>query len=84
MSDAETVVAVLKSTPHLAHLSLTLSWTYFTLGWKVRRARRAFEKQLVAQGMSKEDAKHLSRLLEDFKNQIMATIKQGIAARGLP
>lgn len=84
MSDAETVVAVLKSTPNLARLSLTLSWTYFTLGWKVRRARRAFEKQLTAQGMSKKDAEHLSWFLEDFKNKVTVTIKQGIAARGLP
>jgi len=82
MSDTDLVLATLKSTPHLARLSLSLSWTYFTLGWKVRRARRAFEKQLIAQGMSKQDAEQLSKFLEDFKDSITATVKQGLARRG--
>lgn len=82
MSDDNLVMAALKSTPHLVRLSVSLSWTYFTLGWKVRRARRAFEKQLVAQGMSKKDARELSEFLEDLKTSITATVKQGLASRG--
>lgn len=82
MSDAELVTVTLKSTPHLARLSVSLSWTYFTLGWKVRRARRAFEKQLMAQGMSKKDAEEVSEFLQDFKNGITTTVKQAIARRG--
>jgi hypothetical protein len=81
MSNDNLMTAALKSTPHLARLSLSLSWTYFTLGWKVRRARRAFEKQLVAQGMSKKDAKELSEFLEDLKTSITATVKQGLTSR---
>jgi hypothetical protein len=82
MSDASLVMATLKSTPHLARLSLSLLWTYFTLGWKVRKARRAFEKQLIAQGMSKKDAEQLSKFLEDLKDSITATVKQGLTSRG--
>jgi len=82
MSDDNLAMAALKSTPHLARLSLSLSWTYFTLGWKVRGARRAFEKQLVSQGMSKKDAKELSEFFEDLKTSITATVKQGLASRG--
>jgi len=82
MSDDNLLMVALKSTPHLARLSLSLSWTYFTLGWKVRRARRAFEKQLVAQGMSKKDAKELSEFLEDLKTSITATVKQGLTRGG--
>ena len=81
MSDTDLVLAALKSTPHLARLSLSLSWTYFTLGWKVRRARRAFEKQLIAQGMSKSDAEQLSKFLEDLKDSITAMVKQGLVRR---
>ncbi|MGA2386223.1 MAG: hypothetical protein ABSG33_06800 [Candidatus Bathyarchaeia archaeon] len=82
MSDAELVTATLKSTPHLARLSISLSWTYFTLGWKVRKARHMFEKQLMAQGMSKKDAEEVSEFLEDFKKGITTTVKQAIASRG--
>jgi hypothetical protein len=81
MSKDNLMIAALKSTPHLARLSLSLSWTYFTLGWKVGRARRAFEKQLIAQGMSKKDARELSEFLEDLKTSITATVKQGLTSR---
>lgn len=83
MSDTKTIVATLKSTPYIARLSLSLAWTYFTLGWKVRRARRAFEKPLISQGMAQKDAEQLSEFLEDLKNNFTVTVKQGIAARGL-
>jgi len=82
MSDNSLVVATLKSTPHLARLSLSLSWTYFTLGWKVRVARHAFEKQLTAEGMSQKDAEQLSKFLEDFKDSITASVRQGLTSRG--
>lgn len=80
MSQAKMFTAMFKSTPHVAILSLTLGWTYFTLGWKVRSARRAFEKQLMAQGMSKENAQQLSACFEDFKNNLTTTVKQGLTS----
>ena len=82
MTEAKMVIGALKSTPYLARLTLSLSWTYFTLGWKVRRARRAFERQMIAQGMSKKDAQQLSEFLEDFKNSLTTMVKQGIARSG--
>ena len=78
MSDGKLVIAVVKSTPNLVRLSLSLSWTYFTLGWHARRARRAFEKQLIAQGMSKTDAQQLSIFYDDLKNSVTKTVKQGL------
>ena len=44
MSMAPVVVAVIKSSPHLAQLSLTLLWVYLTLGRRVSKTRRAFER----------------------------------------
>jgi hypothetical protein len=41
-----------------------------------------FEKQLMAQGMSKKDAEEVSEFLEDFKKGITTTVKQAIASRG--
>ena len=82
MSNAKMVTEMFKSTPHIALLSFSLIWTYFTLDWRVHRARVAFEKQLTNQGMSKADARQLSQFLMDLKEDLTATVKQGIAGRG--
>ena len=70
MSETKLVTTALKSTPYIARLSVNLLWIYVTLGYRVRRTRAAFEKQLIAQGMSKQDAKHLSASYENLKNEI--------------
>jgi hypothetical protein len=82
MSAASILTTMIKSSPHLAHMSLNLFWMYLTLGHRVRKTRRAFEKQLIQQGMSKEDAKRLSACFEDLKNNITAMVKQGIRFGG--
>jgi hypothetical protein len=48
----------------------------------VRKTRVAFEKQLVAQGMSKQDAKRLSASFDDLKNEITGGLKQAVISRG--
>jgi hypothetical protein len=79
MSAASTVIDVIKSTPYLVRMSLNLSWMYINLGRHVRKARRAFEKQLVMQGMAREDAVRLSACFEELKNSVTRMLKQGIA-----
>jgi hypothetical protein len=54
---------------------------WVTLGWKVRKARRAFEKQLISQGMAKEDAKRLGAQYVKMKNEIISTIKGSLFRR---
>jgi hypothetical protein len=78
MSAASVITTVIKSTPHLARMTLSLSWTYITLGRQVRKARKAFEKQLISQGMTKEDARRLSVCFEELKNSFVGMLKQGI------
>jgi hypothetical protein len=78
MSAASVITTVIKSTPHLARMTLSLSWTYITLGRQVRKARKAFEKQLISQGMTKEDARRLSACFEELKNSFVGMLKQGI------
>jgi hypothetical protein len=82
VSEAKTVTTALKSTPYIARLSLSLMWLYLTLGYRVRKTRVAFEKQLVAQGMSKQDAKRLSASFDDLKNEITGGLKQAVISRG--
>jgi hypothetical protein len=59
----------------LIRLLLSLFALWLTLGWKVRKTRRAFEKQLIRQGMAKKDAKKLSAQYSKMKNDIMNTLK---------
>jgi hypothetical protein len=60
-------------------MSISLFWMYLTLGSHVRKARRAFEQQLIIQGMGKEDAERLSACFEEFKNSLTRALRQGIA-----
>jgi hypothetical protein len=78
MSIATIMKSVIKSTPHISILLLNVLWVYLTLGMRVRKTRRAFEKQLVEQGMTKEDAKRLSACYQDLKDNISVAVKQGI------
>jgi hypothetical protein len=82
MSAVSIFTTVFKSIPHLAILVLNLLWMYVTLGRRVRKTRKAFEKQLMQQGMSKEDAKRLSACFEDLKDNITDMLKQGIRIGG--
>lgn len=74
---SEIVVALVKSGPHLVRLTLSLGWMYTTLGWRVRSTRRAFEKELVRIGMSKEDARRLSATFEELKDNVLGMLKSG-------
>jgi hypothetical protein len=78
MSAAPMVKTLIKATPHLVIVGTSLFWMYLTLGWRVRKARRAFEKQLVSQGMSKEDAKRLSACFNELKNSITNMLRRGV------
>jgi hypothetical protein len=78
MSIVPTIKALFKATPHLAIMGTSLFWMYLTLGGRVRRTRRAFEKQLVSQGMSKDDAKRLSACYNDLKNSITNMLRRQV------
>jgi hypothetical protein len=60
----------------LIHLLLSLFVLWLTLGWKVRQTRKAFEKQLIRQGMAKKDAKKLSVQYSKLKNEVMNALKR--------
>jgi len=59
MSAPQVFASLIKSAPSLVRMLLSLFWTYLTLGRRVRKARKAFEGQLILQGMSKRDAQRL-------------------------
>jgi len=72
------VSTVISAGVSLIRLLLSLFALWLTLGWKVRKARRAFEKQLIRQGMAKKDAKKLSAQYSKMKNEIMNSLKGSV------
>jgi len=54
-------------------VSLLFLWLSF--GWKVRKARKAFEKELVKAGMAKGNAKKLSAWYSKLKKDVTQTVK---------
>jgi len=76
------ISAILVSAPQLTRFALSSLWTITTLGRQVRKARRAFEKQLMAEGMSKEDAKRISAFYEELKDSIVQMSMRGVSLRG--
>jgi len=69
------IQTVVVSFIYLTRLLMSLFAMYVTLSWRVRGARKAFEKQLVRQGMSKNDAKRISAQFSKLKDGMMDTVK---------
>jgi len=69
---------ILSITLSLIHLLFSLFALWLTLGWKVRKARKTFEKQLICQGMAKKDAKRLGAKYVALKDNIEKAFKQSL------
>ncbi|MEM2420032.1 MAG: hypothetical protein QXL38_03490 [Candidatus Bathyarchaeia archaeon] len=65
---------------HATRLLLSLLFLWLSFGWKVRKARKAFEKELVKAGMAKKDARKLSEWYSKLKNDITQTAKSYLFA----
>jgi hypothetical protein len=82
MSTASLVTALIKESPYMARMSFDLLCMYLTLSSRVKKTRRAFEKQLMLAGMAKDDAMRLSACFEQLKNSITGMLKEGILRTG--
>ena len=69
---------ILSASASIVRLLGSLFAIWLTLGWKVRKARKAFEKELIAQGMSQEDARRLSAHFKILKDELMNAFRRSI------
>ena len=76
------VTALIRESPYMARMSFDLLYMYLTLGSRVKKTRRAFEKQLMLAGMAKDDAMRLSACFEQLKNSITGMLKEEILRTG--
>ena len=81
MGKRRTVLSLLSASPHIVRLLCSLFAVWLSLGWKVRKARKAFEKELIKQGMSKEDANRLGTHYTILKDNLMNGLKSYIRTR---
>jgi hypothetical protein len=59
----------------ITYLLFNLLALFLILNWRVRRARGAFEKQLIIKGMAKEDAKRVGASYSKLKEDIIGTLR---------
>jgi hypothetical protein len=69
------LTSLISTALHTIRLLLSLLVLWLSFGWKVRKARKAFEKELVKAGMAKKDAKKLSICYSKLKDEIIRTLK---------
>jgi hypothetical protein len=64
----------------LFSLSIRLLLIWFTVNWKIRRARRSFEREIIKYGVDKKEAKKLSAkyitLKKNLKRLFMQSFKK--------
>ena len=72
------ISTIIKGGLHLSTLVLNLFFIWLTLGWKVRKARKAFEKELVKSGMPKDAAKKLAKKYSSLKDQVMKQLRGSV------
>lgn len=75
MGRSPLIVSVISGAVSVARLLSSLFLIYLTLGWKVRTAKRAFEKELIKEGMPKEAAKRMSARYAAIKDETLNFLK---------
>jgi len=75
---AKTLLNLFGLIPYLVRIALSLFFIWLTLGWKVRKARKTFERQLSAEGIPKEHVERLGRQYVKLKDDVVNAIKQSI------
>lgn len=72
------ILSVFVSTAYVVRLLSSLLLIWLTLGWKVRRARRALEKELIGQGMPKREARKIGAQYAALKDEAINVLKRSL------
>jgi hypothetical protein len=78
ISSLRFILNIFGSGATLVKLLANLFPIWLTLGWKVRKARKAFEKELIKQGMAKNDANRISAQYAALKDNVENAFKQSL------
>jgi type VI protein secretion system component VasK len=78
ISSLRFLLSVFGSGVALARLLTSLLLIWLTFSWRVRKTRKAFEKELIKQGMAKRDAERISAQFVALKDSIENAFKQSL------
>ncbi|HKZ94034.1 MAG TPA: hypothetical protein VJ249_05580 [Candidatus Bathyarchaeia archaeon] len=72
------IVSVISGAVSTVRLLSSLFLIYLALGWKVRKAKKAFEKELTKQGMPKDAVKRMSARYAALKDEALKSLKRSM------
>jgi hypothetical protein len=75
-TNSSIIVSLIGTILDVAKLVTSLFMIWLTLGWKVRKARKAFEGELRKQGMQKQDAQRLGARYAALKGETINAFKR--------
>ena len=64
------IINILQISYFIFRIILCLLSSWISIKWKVRKARRAFEREVVKHGISKEEARRLSEVFTALEGQL--------------
>jgi CHASE1-domain containing sensor protein len=76
------IVNVIIGAASMVRLLSSMAVIYLTLGWKVRKARKALEKELIKMGMPKEAAKRIGAKYAALKDDTINAMKRSFSGFG--
>jgi len=72
------IINILQISYFIFRIILCLLSSWISIKWKVRKARRAFEKEAVKHGISKEEARRLSEVFTALEGQLRDAVKASL------
>jgi hypothetical protein len=76
------IVNVIMGAASTFRLLSSMAAIYLTLGWKVRKARKALENELIKMGMPKEAAKRIGAKYAALKDDTINAMKHSFSGFG--
>jgi len=72
------IISILQIAYFIFRIILCLLSSWISIKWKVRKARRAFEREVVKHGISKEEARRLSEVFTALEKQLRDAVKASL------
>jgi hypothetical protein len=72
------LTTIIKAGLHLFKLFLNLTFIWLTLDWKVWKAKKAFEKELIKSGIPKKTAKKLGKRYSSIKDEFLKELLSSV------
>lgn len=66
---------LVKTALYMSRFAVDLFFIWLTLGWKIRKARKAFEKELLKNGVPRDSAKAMAKKYSSVKDNFVKSLR---------